>query len=45
MDVHIKMTAAEAPWQNGIVERNHETADVIFQKLILDDPKEIFRKR
>ena len=44
MDVHIKMTAAEAPWQNGIVERNHATADVIFKKLILDDPKRDFQE-
>ena len=38
MDVHIKMTAANSPWQNGIVERHHATADVIFQKLIIENP-------
>ena len=31
------MTAAHAPWQNGTVERNHATADLIIEKLILDD--------
>ena len=32
------MTAANAPWQNGVVGRNHATADIIVEKLILDDP-------
>ena len=28
MDVDIKMTSADAPWQNGVVERHHATADI-----------------
>ena len=39
MDVNIKMTSAEAPWQNGVVERHHATADIIFDKLMKDNPK------
>jgi transposase InsO family protein len=39
MDINIKMTSAESPWQNGIVERHHATADIIFEKLLKDDPK------
>ena len=37
-DTIIKMTAANSPWQNGIVERHHATADVIFEKLSLENP-------
>ena len=37
LNVNIKMTAAEAPWQNGIVERNHATADIIFEKIMMKD--------
>ena len=33
------MTAAEAPWQNGVVERQHASADLIFEKLMLENPK------
>ena len=39
MDTTIKMTAANAPWQNGIVERNHATADIVYEKLLMDNPK------
>ena len=38
LNVQIKMTAANAPWQNGIVERHHATADVIFEKMMLENP-------
>ena len=38
MDVNIKMTSAEAPWQNGIVERHHATADIIYEKLLKENP-------
>ena len=37
-NIQIRMTAANAPWQNGCVERNHASADIIFQKLIEEDP-------
>jgi hypothetical protein len=37
-DVHIRMTSANAPWQNGIVERHHATADIIVGKLIMENP-------
>ena len=39
MDVEIRMTSAEAPWQNGIVERHHATADIIYEKLMIENPK------
>ena len=39
IDTTIKMTSAYAPWQNGIVERNHATADIIFEKLLRENPK------
>ena len=38
LDTNIKMTAANAPWMNGVVERHHATADVIYEKLRLDNP-------
>ena len=38
LNVSIKMTAGEAPWQNGVVERNHATADIVFEKILLDNP-------
>ena len=38
MDLEIKMTAAEAPWQNGIVERHHASADIIIEKYLTEDP-------
>ena len=37
-NVTINMTAANAPWQNGIVERHHATADTIIEKLLIEDP-------
>ena len=37
-NLSISMTAANAPWQNGIVERNHATADIIIEKLLKEDP-------
>ena len=39
MNVDIKMTSAFSPWQNGIVERNHATADVILEKILHENPK------
>ena len=39
LDINIKMTSAEAPWQNGVVERHHATADIIFDKLMKENPK------
>ena len=32
------MTAAEAPWQNGIVERHHASADIIIEKQLDENP-------
>ena len=37
MDVDIKMTSANAHWQNGIIERNHATADLIYEKLMSEN--------
>ena len=38
LDTTIKMTAANAPWQNGTVERNHAVADIILEKIMIDNP-------
>ena len=38
LDTTIKFTAAHAPWQNGIVERNHATADIILSKILAENP-------
>ena len=38
-NIHIKMTSANAPWQNGVVERHHATADIIVEKMLLKNPK------
>ena len=38
-DISLKMTSAESPWQNGVVERHHATADIIFEKMMLENPK------
>ena len=38
MDITIKMTSAAAPWQNGIVERHHATCDIIYEKLMKENP-------
>ena len=38
MDTTIKYTAANSPWQNGTVERHHYTADVVFAKVMSDNP-------
>ena len=38
MDIDIKMTSAEAPWQNGVVERHHASADIIVEKLMKENP-------
>ena len=32
------MAAAEAPWQNGVVERHHATADILFEKIMMENP-------
>ena len=39
MDTTIKMTSAESPWQNGTVERHHYTADIVFEKILLENPR------
>ena len=38
LDTTIKMTAAKAPWQNGIVERHHATADITYEKIMAENP-------
>ena len=38
MNTTIKMTSANAPWQNGLVERHHATADIIYQKMRSENP-------
>ena len=44
MNVQIKMTAAEAPWQNGICERQHASADIVIEKLLLENPNMPFQE-
>ena len=41
MHINIKMTSADAdaPWQNGVVERHHATADIVFEKMLLENRK------
>ena len=36
--VEIIMTAAEAPWQNGLCERNHVVTDLYLEKMLHDQP-------
>ena len=38
MNTTIKMTSANAPWQNGLVERHHATADIIYEKIRIENP-------
>ena len=38
MNTTIRMTFADAPWQNGLVERHHATADIVYEKLMADNP-------
>ena len=44
LNVHIKMTASDAPWQNGIVERHHATADIIVEKMMMEDPTLVYQE-
>ena len=37
--VEIKITAAYAPWMNGLNERNHCVTDRILEKMLADQPK------
>ena len=39
LNINIKMTSADAPWQNGVVERHHASADIVFDKIMLKNPK------
>lgn len=36
LGIHIKPTAAESPWSNGIVERNNQTLANMMEKIIKD---------
>ena len=39
LDVIHQTTGANSPWQNGIVERNHQTTDIIINSIKRDYPK------
>ena len=39
MNTTIRMTSANAPWQNGLVERHHATADTIYERIRKDNPE------
>ena len=39
LNVELLTTGANAPWQNGIVERNHMTSDSIISAVLRDYPK------
>ena len=38
LNINIRMTTGESPWQNGVVERHHSTADLIYEKILLENP-------
>ena len=44
MDLDIKMTSANSPWQNGTVERHHATCDIIYEKLMTENPTMDFQE-
>ena len=44
MDLDIKKTSANSPWQNGVVERHHATCDIIFEKLMTENPSMDFQE-
>ena len=39
LNINIQITSADAPWQNGVVERQHASADIVFDKIMLENPK------
>ena len=39
LNMELKTTGANSPWQNGIVERNHATTDAILTSIVRDYPK------
>ena len=39
LDIKLDTTGAYSPWQNGIVERNHYSTDVIIHSVMRDYPK------
>ena len=44
LNIKIMATAAESPFQNGLVERNHSITDNIVEKMIMDNPKLSIKK-
>ena len=39
LDILHLTTGANSPWQNGTVERNHQTTDIIINSMLRDYPK------
>ena len=39
LNTKIKMTSSNSPWQNGIIERHHYTADLVYEKIMSENPK------
>ena len=38
LNIGIKVTSANAPWQNGVVERQHATVDILYDKIVKENP-------
>ncbi|XP_066915082.1 uncharacterized protein [Clytia hemisphaerica] len=39
LNIEVRNTAAESPWQNGLCERNHAVVDECLQKVLEENPK------
>ena len=39
LNIKIKATSAQSPYQNGLCERNHAITDNIVEKMMMDDPE------
>ena len=39
LNIEVRNTAAQSPWQNGLCERNHAVVDECLQKILEENPK------
>ena len=44
LNIKIKATSAQSPFQNGLCERNHALTDKIVEKMLEDDPDIPFQR-
>ena len=42
LNIKIKVTSAQSPFQNGLCERNHALTDNIVEKMMTDNPETPF---